>query len=208
MFSDRPMYTVPNNILNTKSEQRIRMMSGIIRNKDGWVSDGLIDDDTTLELKRYVAVMEDSPAAAADPNTFGQFPGSYTQWVEDIEKIWKDDSGKGIFYFSPAGPRLFMSEKFCRLPTEFRVDDDGTVTIESYINNLNPVKHASFYPTIACIFSKFVPILEHILTDVLFPCSYRVRPNAEYWFKTEENEPEFDDAYYQFDDDYWAWREH
>ncbi|KAJ2118970.1 hypothetical protein IW147_006216 [Coemansia sp. RSA 720] len=101
-----------------------------------------------------------------------------------------------------------MSEKFCRLPTEFRVDDDGTVTIESYINNLHPVQHAAFYPTIAHIFSKFVPMLEHVLTDVLFPRSYRVRHNAEYWFKTEENEPEFDDAYYQFDDDYWAWREH
>ncbi|KAJ2476138.1 hypothetical protein IWW56_005077 [Coemansia sp. RSA 2131] len=51
-------------------------------------------------------------------------------------------------------------------------------------------------------------MLEHVLTNVLFPRSYRVRPNAEYWFKTEENEPEFDNAYYQFDDDYWAWREH
>ncbi|KAJ2476139.1 hypothetical protein IWW56_005078 [Coemansia sp. RSA 2131] len=192
MFSDRPMYTVPNNILNTKSEQRIRMMSGVIRNKDGcwsiiklsavdnvWVSDSLIDDDTTLELKRYVAVMEDvpekdwdynpntnnqmvnlvdpslylliygrsrflsqpipSPAAAVDLNRFGQFPGSFKQWKEDIEKAWKDEVDKGIFYFSPADAELFTSEEFCCLPTELRVDDDGTVTIESYINNLHPV---------------------------------------------------------------------
>ncbi|KAJ2430598.1 hypothetical protein IWW41_003211 [Coemansia sp. RSA 2522] len=299
MFSDCPMYTVPNNILNTKSEQRIRMMSGVIRSRDDWffgvndpeirarcthaakkmgltkkevkymydelehyeelhvdgsnirlsavdsvwMSDSLIDADITQELKRYVAVLENvlekdrdyhpntnnqvvnlvdpslypliyarsrvlSPAAAVDLNMVGQFPGSFTQWVEDVEKVWKDEQGKSIFYFPPAGSGSSKSEKFCWLPTEFRVHDEGAVTIESYINNLHPVKHAAFYPTIARIFSKFVPMLEHVLTDVLFPRARRVRPNAEYWFKTEENEPEFDNAYYQFDDDYWALRGH
>ncbi|KAJ1775385.1 hypothetical protein LPJ67_006629, partial [Coemansia sp. RSA 1938] len=44
-----------------------------------------------------------SPAATVDLNMVGQFPGSFTQWVEDIEKVWKDEEGKGIFYFPPAG---------------------------------------------------------------------------------------------------------
>ncbi|KAJ2556925.1 hypothetical protein GGH12_006265, partial [Coemansia sp. RSA 1822] len=130
MFSDRAMYIVPKNILNTKSELRIRLMSGVIRSKDAWmtkmtspeirtrwtreakeqglteceidyvfdelnhyaalhvpgssiklsavenvwVSDSLVDDDTTLELKRYVAVLEDVPEKDCDyhPNTNNQ----------------------------------------------------------------------------------------------------------------------------------------
>ncbi|KAJ2495562.1 hypothetical protein GGH96_006348, partial [Coemansia sp. RSA 1972] len=311
MFSDRAMYTVPKNILNTKSEKRIRLMSGAIRSKDNWitkmtspeirtrwtreakeqgltereidyvfdelnhyaalhvpgssaklsavenvwVSDSLVDDDTTQELKQYAAVLENvpekdrdyhpntnnqvvnlvhpslypliygrsrllsqpipSPAAAVNLNTFGQFPGSFKQWIEDIEKGWNDEAGKGTFYLPTAktithhmpqgsyGP--FTSEKFCWLPTEFRVHDDGAVTIESYINNLHPVKHAAFYPTIARIFSKFVPMLEHVLTDVLFPRTRRVNPDAYNWFWSNDSEPDYDDL--DYDDRHDEWKE-
>ncbi|KAJ2667409.1 hypothetical protein IW148_000104 [Coemansia sp. RSA 1199] len=214
-----------------------------------WVSDSLVDDDTTQELKRYAAVLENvpekdrdyhpntnnqvvnlvnpslfpliyarssflsqpisSPAAAVNPKTFGQFPGSFKQWKEDIEKVWKDETGKGTFYLPTAKKSTFelpsgdyvslTSEEFCWLPTEFRVDDDGAVTIESYINNLHPVKHAAFYPTIARIFSNFVPMLEHVLTDVLFPRARRVVVDPENWFKNDDPEPYGEDmGYYDF----------
>ncbi|KAJ2175113.1 hypothetical protein GGH16_000954 [Coemansia sp. RSA 560] len=311
MFSDCAMYTVPKNILNARSEKRIRSMSGAIRGKDDWItnmaspeirahwtreakeqglteceidyvfdelnhyaalhvsgssiklsavenvwmSDSLIDADITQELKRYVAVLENvpekdrdyhpntnnqvvnlihpslypliyarsrflsqpilSPAAAVDLNMFGQFPGSFKQWKEDIEKVWKDEQGKSIFYLPSANKRTnhmpqgssgpFTSEKFCWLPTEFRVHDDGAVTIESYINNLHPVKHAAFYPTIARIFSKFVPMLEHVLTDVLFPRARRVKPDSHNWFWSNDSEPDYDDL--DYDDRYEEWKE-
>ncbi|KAJ2135423.1 hypothetical protein IW139_000689 [Coemansia sp. RSA 353] len=302
MCSDRAMYTTTNNILCTKSEQRIRFMSGAIRSKDDWitkmgspdirahwareakdqglteceidyvfdelnhyaalhvagssaklgavenvwVSDSLVDDDTTQELKRYAAVLEDvpekdcdyhpntnnqvvnlihpslfpliyarssflsqpisSPAAAMDPKTFGQFPGSFKQWKEDIEKVWKDEAGKGIFHLPSANSGSFTSGEFCWLPTEFRVDDDGAVTIESYINNLHPIKHAAFYPTIARIFSNFVPMLEHVLTDVLFPRARRVVPDAYNWFRSGDSEPEDYDAS-DHEERYEEWKE-
>ncbi|KAJ2503600.1 hypothetical protein GGH96_000160 [Coemansia sp. RSA 1972] len=225
-----------------------------------WVSDSLVDDDTTQELKRYAAVLENvpekdrdyhpntnnqvvnlvhpslfpliyarssflsqpisSPAAAVDPKTFGQFPVSLKQWKEDIDKVWKDEAGKGTFYlptaekstiFSQEGDEdvLLTSEKFCWLPTEFRVDDDGAVTIESYINNLHPVKHAAFYPTIARIFSKFVPMLEHVLTDVLFPRTRRVVVDPNNWFESDEPEPDYesDIDYFQLEDLHRDWRD-
>ncbi|KAJ2119234.1 hypothetical protein IW147_006036 [Coemansia sp. RSA 720] len=220
-----------------------------------WVSDSLVDDDTTLELKRYVAVLEDvpekdcdyhpntnnqvvnlvhpslfplvyarsrflsqpisSPAAAVDLSMFGQFPGTFKQWKEDIEKVWKDETGKSIFYLpSTERPIFYMqsgssksltSEKFCWLPTEFRVDDNGAVTIESYINNLHPVKNAAFYPTIARIFSKFVPMLEYVLTDVLFPRARRVDPDAYNWFWSNDSEPDYNNS--DYDDLYEEWKE-
>ncbi|KAJ2059270.1 hypothetical protein GGI17_004511 [Coemansia sp. S146] len=63
----------------------------------------------------------------------------------------------------------YTSPNFCWLPSKFRVDENGAVTIESYINNLHPVKHAALYPIIASIFSKFLPLLERVVTDLVHP---------------------------------------
>ncbi|KAJ2128176.1 hypothetical protein IW136_006180, partial [Coemansia sp. RSA 678] len=125
---------------------------------------------------------------------------------EDVEKVWKDEAGKGIFYLPSADSGSFTSGEFCWLPTEFRVDDNGAVTIESYINNLHPIKHAAFYPTIARIFSNFVPMLEHVLTDVLFPRARRVVPDAYNWFRSGDSEPEDYDAS-DHEERYEEWKE-
>ncbi|KAJ2346536.1 hypothetical protein GGF43_004964, partial [Coemansia sp. RSA 2618] len=290
-YSRSALYASTSNTLNTKSEQRLRLMSGAIRAKDDWitkmespeirarwvreskeqgltereidyvfeelahyaalhvpgssaklsavenvwVSDSLIDEDTTAELKRYAAVLEDvpekdrdyhpntnnqvlnlvhpslypliyarsrllsqpipSPAAAVDLKTFGEHPGSLEKWHAAVKEHWKGEDGESVFYVPSGGSATsFTSEKFCWLPTEFRVGDDGDVTIESYINNLHPVKHAEFYPTIATIFSKFVPMLEHVVTDILFLRPRRVNPDAYSWFVANESEPEDYDA--------------
>ncbi|KAH6560017.1 hypothetical protein BASA62_000292 [Batrachochytrium salamandrivorans] len=48
------------------------------------------------------------------------------------------------------------------LPSEFYVDKDGHVSINSYINNLNPIWHSDLYKTIASVFECFVPMLENL----------------------------------------------
>ncbi|KAF3087185.1 hypothetical protein TWF569_003729 [Orbilia oligospora] len=60
------------------------------------------------------------------------------------------------------------SKKFCWLPSEFEVSADGTSTkISSYINNLNgPGQKELFYPILEKIFSKFVPMFNHLLADL------------------------------------------
>ncbi|KAJ2357227.1 hypothetical protein GGF43_001592, partial [Coemansia sp. RSA 2618] len=286
-YSQGALYASTYNDLNTRSESRMRLMSGAIRTKDDWiakmdipeirarwvreskekgltereidyvfeelvhyaalhvpgssaklsavenvwVSDSLIDEDTTAELKRYAAVLEDvpekdkdyhpdsnnqvlnlvhpslypliyarsrllsqpilSPAAAVDLKTFGEHPGSLEKWHAAVKEHWKGENGESVFYVPSDGDTIsFTSEEFCWLPTEFRVGDDGDVTIESYINNLHPVKHAAFYPTIATIFSKFVPMLEHVVTDITFPCDCRVNNDPGFWFADGEPAPE------------------
>ncbi|EGF77110.1 hypothetical protein BATDEDRAFT_3905, partial [Batrachochytrium dendrobatidis JAM81] len=49
------------------------------------------------------------------------------------------------------------------LPSEFRVEQDGSVTINSYINNLNPIWHRDMYKCIAKIFKCFVPMFESLI---------------------------------------------
>ncbi|KAJ2823677.1 hypothetical protein IWW50_003674 [Coemansia erecta] len=302
-YSRGALYAASRNRLDTRSERRMRLMSGAIRTKDDWiakmdipeirdrwvheskeqglteleidyvfeelahyaalhvpgssarlsavenvwVSDSLIDEATTVELKRYVAVLEDvpeknkdyhpntnnqvlnlvhpslypliyarsrllsqpipSPAAAVDLKTFGECPGSPEKWHAAVKEHWKSEDGGSEFYVPPCGfAAAFISGKFCWLPTEFRVGDDGDVTIESYINNLHPVKHAAFYPTIATIFSKFVPLLEHVVTDIAFPRDCRVIPDVSNWHVANGSEPEDYDAS-DYDERHEAWED-
>ncbi|EGF81687.1 hypothetical protein BATDEDRAFT_10345 [Batrachochytrium dendrobatidis JAM81] len=60
------------------------------------------------------------------------------------------------------GNPKFISRKFQCLPSEFRVEQDGSVTINSYINNLNPIWHRDMYKCIAKIFKCFVPMFESL----------------------------------------------
>ncbi|KAL5039998.1 hypothetical protein RTP6_7825 [Batrachochytrium dendrobatidis] len=58
------------------------------------------------------------------------------------------------------GDSEFISCKSQWLPSEFCVEQDGSVTINSYINNLNPIWHRDMYKCIAKIFKCFVPMFE------------------------------------------------
>ncbi|KAK5666515.1 hypothetical protein QVD99_006587 [Batrachochytrium dendrobatidis] len=60
----------------------------------------------------------------------------------------------------------FISCKFQWLPSEFRVEQDGSVTINSYINNLNPIWHRDMYKCIAKIFKCFVPMFESLFRTI------------------------------------------
>ncbi|EGF81720.1 hypothetical protein BATDEDRAFT_10195 [Batrachochytrium dendrobatidis JAM81] len=60
------------------------------------------------------------------------------------------------------GDSKFISCRFQWLPSEFRVEQDGSVTINSYINNLNPIWHRDMYKCIAKIFKCFVSMFESL----------------------------------------------
>lgn len=59
-----------------------------------------------------------------------------------------------------------LSNYYSWLPAEFSVGKDGRVSIDSYINNLHPIKHRALYGTIGRIFEKFVPLFNKSLTEV------------------------------------------
>ncbi|KAJ2777470.1 hypothetical protein H4R18_005136 [Coemansia javaensis] len=135
-----------------------------------------------------------SPAAALEVRTFGAFPGAPEAWKAAFESVAAAAGGadpqqqprfrlvqRGVAYVSP---------RFCWLPSEFRVAEDGAVAIESYINNLHPVRHAALYPTIAAVFARFVPMLAHVLTDLVYPRGPRVPVHADALFEYDGPEPE------------------
>ncbi|KAJ2059705.1 hypothetical protein GGI17_004232 [Coemansia sp. S146] len=142
--------------------------------------------------------------AAIKLEDVGEFPGSLEGWHKAIN-VAKD--GESKYYLSlPAGDNqygFYSSDKFSWLPSEFRVDDNGAVTIESYINNLHPVKHATLYPIIASVFSKFLPLLEQVLTDLVHPRQPRVKPNPDKYYRSDEPIPDENDENSDIDYDYY-----
>ncbi|KAJ2073590.1 hypothetical protein GGI13_000810 [Coemansia sp. RSA 455] len=65
------------------------------------------------------------------------------------------------------------------LPTDFDISEDGSVSIRSYINNLHPTRYEGLYKAISKVFSKFVPLLEQVATDVIHPRGLRAVFNRE-----------------------------
>ncbi|GAA5999675.1 DUF4246 domain-containing protein [Rhodotorula paludigena] len=88
-----------------------------------------------------------------------------------------DADGKISSNATPPEPRNALhstSKKYQWLPSDFDVDEQGKVTISSYINNLHPKDHASFYPVLASIFERFVPAFERVLSDLQKPPPRRI----------------------------------
>lgn len=80
---------------------------------------------------------------------------------------------------------MFCSQKFQWLPADVDVDEDGQAVFKTYINNLHPEEYEELYEVLGQIFSKFVPLFEKVLTDLLFPIR---RPTT-----VEIDEPSYDE---------------
>ncbi|KAJ1723529.1 hypothetical protein LPJ53_002141 [Coemansia erecta] len=112
-------------------------------------------------------------------------------WIDglnnpDVRECWKSEAKE---YDLTDFEIAYIFDELAYYAIEFIVAKDGTVTIKSYINNLHPVKHAEFYPTIATIFGRFVPLFENVITDILYTRKQRVKPNWPSKWITSEPEP-------------------
>ncbi|KAJ2255392.1 hypothetical protein GGI13_001643 [Coemansia sp. RSA 455] len=144
-----------------------------------------------------------SPQAALSLEDAGEFPGSLDEWRKALHV---GEDGESVYYLPIWDWQYgtYASDKFSWLPSEFRVDDNGAVTIESYINNLHPVKHAALYPVIAGVFSKVVPLLEQVVTDLVHPRQRRVIPDSSKYYESNEAMP--DRNSYDYEDDLILWK--
>ncbi|KAJ2874445.1 hypothetical protein GGH93_002409 [Coemansia aciculifera] len=146
-----------------------------------------------------------SPQAALKLEEVGEFPGSLGEWHMALHVT---QGGESDYYLPTEVTRYdsCTSNEFGWLPSEFRIDNNGAVTIESYINNLHPIKHAALYPIIAKVFSKFLPVLEQVVTDLVHPRQPRVKPNSSQYYKSNEPIPDEDDTSYDEEIKLWKRR--
>ncbi|GAA5914460.1 hypothetical protein JCM6882_003025 [Rhodosporidiobolus microsporus] len=125
--------------------------------------------------------------------------------VRDVDADGKVTSSVGKAP-PPRNAKHSTSEKYQWLPSDFEVDADGKkVAITSYINNLHPTAHASFYPVISSLFERFLPLFERVLSALQKPAPRRI------YFDQQTTSGWYGDAEYEGDDnaaDYWEkWEE-
>ncbi|THV06475.1 hypothetical protein K435DRAFT_773175 [Dendrothele bispora CBS 962.96] len=87
-----------------------------------------------------------------------------------------------------------LSQKFCCLPTDLSVSPTGEAQLLSYINNLHP-RHTKLYDLFAKTVTRFVPLFEHVLTDLHRnnPLPQRIPGPYRYTVWEEPEEPEHSD---------------
>ncbi|KAJ1894587.1 hypothetical protein LPJ81_005129, partial [Coemansia sp. IMI 209127] len=113
-----------------------------------------------------------SPEAALKVQSFGNRQGDYKNWLSFIAKINRKRQKDSLYY------HLYdrvIDYKYCWLPTDIQVNEDGSVSINSYINNLHPIRHSTFYVTLAKALQRTIPLVEQVLTDLVHPTKTRAQ---------------------------------
>ncbi|RDW27954.1 hypothetical protein B0I72DRAFT_142902 [Yarrowia lipolytica] len=101
-----------------------------------------------------------------------------------------------------------ISKKYQWIPTPFKIDENGNVSVQSYINNLHPIWHKDLYPLIGQIFEDCVPALEHTLGAFLSGQLRRINPMSHSNGYYSDEEPNFEDENGEWDDTLWEeWNE-
>ncbi|AOW01229.1 YALI0B04708p [Yarrowia lipolytica CLIB122] len=101
-----------------------------------------------------------------------------------------------------------ISKKYQWIPTPFKIDENGKVSVQSYINNLHPIWHKDLYPLIGQIFEDCVPALEHTLGAFLSGQLRRINPMSHSNGYYSDEEPNFEDENGEWDDTLWEeWNE-
>ncbi|KAJ2030620.1 hypothetical protein GGI03_002866 [Coemansia sp. RSA 2337] len=159
--------------------------------------------------RRAVIMMKSLYWSPAWARNFGHW---HRRPLGDLTNTWALNviTDRESNYYLPKMPNMdwqygsYFSNEFSWLPSEFRVGYNGAVTIESYVNNLHPVKNAALYPIIASVFSKFLPLLEQVVTDLVHPRQPRVKPDPDEYYKNDDPLPHSDDDDYY--EEFKRWR--
>ncbi|KAJ2704161.1 hypothetical protein FB645_003525 [Coemansia sp. IMI 203386] len=158
----------------------------------------LVYDSTPILAKPMT-----SPQEALCLPSFGTVPGSIDGWKKAVcdlnASMAEKDNGKGSEQpKTPAASFVPFNEKYLGLvesdsrhwlPTDIYVNQDGSVDLKSYINNIHPEKHADMYVSVSKVISKAIPLLEQVLTDWEHPRDLRIPYDYESCIDIPEDHP-------------------
>ncbi|KAJ6633832.1 hypothetical protein Bhyg_16969 [Pseudolycoriella hygida] len=147
-----------------------------------WQSDELIDQSLLTSFKELVyQLLEQKDESEKDyhPNSDNLVVDlvhpSLFCFVRGVSKI-VDETGITADTINKlasdeSAPR---NSRYRWLPSEVSCNENGEVSIDSYINNLPPTKNADLYSSIARILSKFLPLFSRVLRDLAYPRDNRL----------------------------------
>lgn len=134
-------------------------------------SDGIVDSNLKNQLNEIVDLMCKKEKKDYHPGSGKTVrdivhPSLYC-YVDGVskkkqkQKIKKYSYGDVDFW-----GRQYEDSKYQWLPAEFFVNEDSTVSINSYINNLSKEKYPFAYDVIAKIFQNFMPMFEKVTSNL------------------------------------------
>ncbi|KAF9124694.1 hypothetical protein BGW39_007960 [Mortierella sp. 14UC] len=147
-------------------------------------ADGLIPEALKRRLIECVKKLEDVPDHLKDwhpgsnrqvldlvhPSLFPFVAGRTRVTKEDANPALESIGAGEIMAKTPiAGKKInkmYYSDKFQWLPTDFDVTLEGKVRAKSYINNLHPGEHKDMYPVMEEILEKFLPMFEEVVGEM------------------------------------------
>ncbi|KAH9914475.1 uncharacterized protein B0H18DRAFT_1097137 [Fomitopsis serialis] len=136
-----------------------------------WQSDELIPASLKADLVSAIAPLESVPDSEKDWH-----PGSDGKVLDLVHPslypvVYGHTTAHGAQ--EPLQPRatdiipMYRSERFQWLPSDFRVEEDGSVCLVSpYINNIHPEDHEALTAMIPKMLEKAVPMFERVLSDL------------------------------------------
>lgn len=152
-----------------------------------WQSDALVGEELRERLRAAVRVLEDVPEAERDwhPGSGGQVldlvhPSLFCLVREASggpERAWRNRADRYA--------RYEFSERFQWLPTDVEVRDDGTAAFVSYVNNVHPERHRELAAVLPELFTRMLPLLENVLTDLRHPRPLRIDADPYGWYDTK-----------------------
>ncbi|KAJ2603237.1 hypothetical protein EV177_006711 [Coemansia sp. RSA 1804] len=142
------------------------------------------------ELTRVLSSPIESPEQALNVETFGDRPGSFKAWADIVAGLNPEIETDNELVHKKVILYYYWFD-FCWLPTDIRVDMDGSVVIKSYINNLHPAKHAAFYKILSRVLEDIIPLAEQVLADLLHPTCPRVIVDKDHCIKLTAPLPEY-----------------
>ncbi|KAK6501927.1 hypothetical protein TWF481_009746 [Arthrobotrys musiformis] len=155
--------------------------TGLQPHVDGvWRMDDFMDQGLRRELVRAAMNLEKDPEKPWHsvvgrqlldlvhpcdyPIIYGRSKTTDGEYIEAPKNRETTKGGDSPDYYAP---EYHYSEKFCWLPSEFEISPKGETRIASYVNNLSlDEEKTTFYPLLEKIFSKFVPLFNHVLADL------------------------------------------
>lgn len=165
-----------------------------------WQSDDLIDEklrtsfkELVFELLENVAESEKDYHPGSKDLVVDLVHPSLFCYVRQVSKI-ADESGitADTIKELSSDESGTKNSKYRWLPAEISCDENGVVSIDSYINNLPPKKNAALYSLIGQILSRFLPLFSRVLRDLVYPRKNRISVDAYGWWEVEK-EFEYDE---------------
>ncbi|MGW0636974.1 DUF4246 domain-containing protein [Nocardia salmonicida] len=153
-----------------------------------WQSDTLIDEALRARLGEAARELENVPAAEQDwhPGSNGQVrnlvhPSLYCL-VRGVSRPadapWPSPATNDAKYA--------YSKKFQWLPTDVDVTTGGDVAFRSYVNNVDPARHHALESVLPELFSRMLPLLANVLTDLRQPRPVRIDVDPFTWYDDSE----------------------